>query len=115
MEESDIPGLENVKLPYNLFVDNIKFYLGYDQNAFTEDALVLYTKDPLTYDNTLATEQIKNISLRWIHKKEDGTFKLVTDKDLNSNLKIKWYRYKIGAPSADSYSGVYWTSMEKDN
>lgn len=114
-EESDIPGLENVKLPYNLFVDNIKFYLGYDQNAFTEDALVLYTKDSLTYDNTLATEQIKNISLRWIHKKEDGTFKLITDKDLNSNLKVKWYRYKIGAPSADSYSGVYWTNMEKDN
>lgn len=115
MEESDVPGLENVKLPYNLFVDNVKFYLGYDQNAFTEDALVLYTKDSLTYDNTLATEQIKNISLRWIHKKEDGTFKLITDKDLNSNLKVKWYRYKVGAPSADSYSGVYWTDMEKDD
>jgi hypothetical protein len=28
--------------------------------------------------------------------------------DIFQNTEIRWYRFKMGAPSADEYSGVYW-------
>jgi hypothetical protein len=59
--------------------------MGYDQNAFSEDTIILYTKDSMTYDNKLDPTSLeakiankKTISARWIHKKEDGKFELIT-------------------------------------
>jgi hypothetical protein len=40
---------ETVKMPNNLFVDNVSIYLGYDVNEFSGETLMLTTNDLLTY------------------------------------------------------------------
>jgi hypothetical protein len=31
------------------------------------------------------------------------------------DYEIRWYRYKLGAPSADEYSGVYWEKLNEED
>jgi hypothetical protein len=57
-----------------------------------------------------SNENRKKIDLRWIHKQPDNSFKSISIKD-NLEFNVYWYRYKLGAQSADQYSGVYWTKM----
>jgi hypothetical protein len=33
---------------------------------------------------------------------------VVTESSKLSDYEIRWYKFKMGAPSADKYSGVYW-------
>jgi hypothetical protein len=49
-----------------------------------------------------------------LHQFSDNT---IAQVDVNTELDydVRWYRYNLGAPSADEYSGVYWerTNLEK--
>lgn len=103
-----------VLLPDNIFVNNIKLYIGYDQEQFTEDTLMIYTDNSLSYSNRSAdaAANTKIVKLRWIHKDlETGKFSLLTESSLNENLELRWYRYNLGESAADEYSGVYWTHL----
>jgi hypothetical protein len=53
--------------------------------------------------------------LRWIHDFGNNTLRTVKAED-KENLKyeVKWYKYRLGAPSADKYSGVYWEYINAD-
>jgi len=54
----------------------------------------------------------KRLELRWIHKTNNGLFKSVSENDA-LDYEIRWYRYKLGASSADEYSGVYWSLLSR--
>lgn len=102
---------DNPLLP-NLFTKDAYICLGYDVATFNEDQANIYCLDSKTYsDHYLLEDNQKYIILRWIHKFEDGRIKAVPDTS-NLEYEIRWYRYKLGAPSADEYSGVYWERIE---
>ena len=75
------------------------------------------TLDSKTYviDDDIPPANIsKYIRLRWIHKFENGDIQVVNE-DSKLNYEIRWYRYELGIPSADEYSGVYWARVDDGN
>lgn len=106
-----IPSVDKfgMDLPPNLFVKDPYICVGLSLDSFTEDSATLYTIDSLGYNKILTDkENTKNIQLRWVHYYDDENKYSVINKESELDFDIRWYRYKIGAPSADQYSGVYW-------
>ena len=66
-------------------------------------------------DNISSADISKYIRLRWLHKFENGDIQVVNESSKLSDYDIRWYRYELGAPSADEYSGVYWESVDDGN
>ena len=98
----------------NLYVKDPYITLGYDISQFDEEMVHIYTLDSTTFTATAnpLTNNHKEIHLRWIHQLDDGTFMSITD-ETKYNYEVRWYRYQLGAPSADEYSGVYWKNLSK--
>ena len=97
-------------LSNNLFAKDAYICFGYDVDEFKNEAAFLYSINSSTYNRTGTVEDNKKvINLRWIHRYEDGSLGVVID--LPTDYTIKWYRYRLGAPSADQYSGVYWEDV----
>ena len=92
----------------NLYVKDIYLCLGYDVSEFDDEMIKIYTLDTTTYSRKIEpfTDNAKKIQLRWIHKMPDGSFKSIDRDDIDDyNFKIQWYRYSLGSPSSDIYSG----------
>lgn len=109
---------ETIPLPHNLFVDNIKVYLGYDKNDFKDETLMIYTDDSLGYHYTLEgqenkpSENKKTIQLRWIHKISENEFTLITNNDIdNKKYEVNWFRYSPGWENVDKYAGKNWEKI----
>lgn len=95
----------------NLFTNDVYISLGYDISEFDSEQAYIYTLDSTTYAKTKDDiTNSKQVQLRWIHKTEDNNFISVTEKH-DLDYEIRWYRYCLGAPSADKYSGVYWNLL----
>lgn len=109
-----IPYLDefnNLLVP-NLFTKDPYICLGYDIADFDNDQATIYCLDSYTYSNNfLLDNNKKHIILRWIHQFDDGRIRTVSNKT-TLEYEIRWYRYKLGVPSADEYSGVYWQRLE---
>lgn len=104
----------NPLLP-NLFTKDAYICLGYDVATFDNDQANIYCLDSNTYsDHYLLEDNKKHIILRWIHQFEDGRVKTVPDTT-DLLYEIRWYKYKLGAPSADEYSGVYWERIKNES
>lgn len=107
----------------NLFVNDIYLCFGYDMSIFTEDMVEIYTQQPNTYkhsensSNNGILQNRKEIKMRWVHI-DNGTPIDMIKKDKDSKeerpYEIRWYRYQVGAPAADAYSGVYWTRIKNE-
>lgn len=108
-----IPYLDdfgNLLMP-NLFTKDPYICLGYDIADFDNDQATIYCLDSYTYSNNfLLDNNRKHIILRWIHQFDDGRTRTVSNKT-TLEYEIRWYRYKLGVPSADEYSGVYWQRL----
>ena len=100
----------------NLFVDDVKIYLGYEAGRFTDETLMLYTPDSLTYQYNRNTEENNNnktITLRWIHKIDDSTFELLNGRNLNTDkYEVRWFKYHQGYDIVDKYAGNNWELLE---
>lgn len=98
--------------PNNLFVDNVKIYLGYEKGAFIEDTLMLYTNDSMSYH--YSHENLwKDISLRWIHKVRDNEFTLLNPIDIDgNNYEVHWFKYHPGWENINQYAGKDWKEIE---
>lgn len=109
-----IPYLDefgNLLMP-NLFTKDPYICLGYDITDFDNNQATIYCLDSYTYSNDfLLDNNKKHIILRWIHQFDDGRIRTVSNKT-TLEYEIRWYRYKLGMPSADEYSGVYWQRLE---
>ena len=105
-------GFGEVLISPNLFVKDIYISLGYDANEFDEELVKIYTLQEPTYWRKLDNieDNHKQIHLRWIHKQTNGTFRSIAEND-NLDFEVRWYRYSLGASSADEYSGVYWKKL----
>lgn len=119
-QDNDFVNKEGEKVPYkdeisgddlfpNLFVKDVYLSFGYDVSEYNDGKLSIYSADGIGY-GAENTKNIKEIKARWLHKDENGNFEVV---DINDNLEyeLRWYRYKLGASSADQYSGQYWIRL----
>lgn len=93
----------------NLFVRDVYLCFGYDVSAFGDNQVVLYTVDGRTTYSPAYTPQQnqKQLSARWVHNFGTNDYQTVKSSD-DLDYEVRWYRYRLGAPSADEYSGVYW-------
>ena len=98
----------------NIFIDNIKIYLGYDVEKFSTDTILLYClEDDLTYGaNAQSEQQPKNILARWIHKDEEKGF--ICLKNIVNEFELRWYKQNPSATS-DGYCGKGWKHLEEFN
>lgn len=103
-------GLEPSKKPNNLFVNDVEIYLGYEVGAFTEETLMLYTADSLSYYHKDDDLQ-KDIALRWIHMIDEKNFELLSGKNLNEKFEVHWFRYNPGYEVINQYAGKDWEEV----
>lgn len=103
----------------NLFVNNFKFYFGYELERYDGETLELYPeKSTLTYHHSRQNE-LKTIGLRWIHQTEDGLIELLDESkfikkeelDNQPEFEVRWFRYNFGYPVIDSYAKVNWEQI----
>jgi hypothetical protein len=106
--------------------------LGYTLDEFDGEKSVIYTNNSLTYNTRLvnvAGANKKHIEMRWIHELDskaaealkvdallldshDDNIEIYNDNNKATgeyyDYHTRWYRYNLGSPSADMYSGAYW-------
>ena len=100
----------------NLFVKDAYIAFGYDTRDFENDEIILYSLNNSTFTSSVEDDiNQKKVELRWIHDFGNNSLRTVKAGD-KENLKyeVKWYKYRLGAPSADKYSGVYWEYINAD-
>ena len=98
----------------NLFVQDIFIYVGYDITLYDTDFIQLYSFDNPTFSDSLQPkDQEKTVLLKWVHIAEDGTRMDMSDYQ-EEDFEIRWYKYKLGSPSVDAYSGVHWESVNQN-
>lgn len=96
----------------NIFINNYYICLGNDISEFKGDSLELYSFNETLFNKTNDnSSNSKNIYLRWIHQYEtSNVVKALTNSEITGleNYEVRWYRYKLGAPSPDSFMGAHW-------
>lgn len=99
--------------PNNIFVKDIYMGLGISADEIENEYVRLYSLDGSTYviDDKGQIDS-KTIRLKWVHFDEDGNRAQITEHKKEDTFEVRWYMYEFGAPSADEYSGVYWTAIE---
>lgn len=99
--------------PNNIFVKDIYMGLGISADEIENEYVRLYSLDGSTYviDDKGQIDS-KIIRLKWVHFDEDGNRVQITEHKKEDTFEVRWYMYEFGAPSADEYSGVYWTAIE---
>ena len=99
--------------PNNIFVKDIYMGLGISADEIENEYVRLYSLDGSTYViNDKGQIDSKTIKLKWVHFDEDGNRTQITEHKKEDTFEVRWYAYEFGAPSADEYSGVYWTAIE---
>ena len=109
IEDSQIP--EQQRISDNLFVNNLKIYLGYSLNEFSGDELRLSTNDTLDYSATIDDNR-KFLVLKWIHKIDDTHYELL-NKD-SENIELYWVRYGPTYQPIEHIVGSKWTTDKMD-
>ena len=123
-QNNDFVNYEDVLIPYkgeeneefsesyianlndNLFVNNIKLYLGYPLNAFSGDTLKL-TTDNLTY-SVLDQTGVRNLSLKWIHPIEKNKYILL---DSSADCELYWVKDGETQQTISKIVGNYWNEQ----
>lgn len=90
----------------NLFINNIEILLGYDYTNYNEEFVKLFTFSNTTYGPNKPNDT-KTVELKWVHIDDKGN-RTVMRPTTDGNYEIRWYRYELGSPSDDSYSGVFY-------
>lgn len=95
----------------NLFVQDVKMYMGYELGYFTDETLILHTPDSLTYRYDKA--EAKEINLRWIHKIDETNYEILNTNNFDdNNYEIHWFKYHPGYEKIDQYAGKDWEEVQ---
>lgn len=107
----------DVGLPDNLFVKEPYLSFGYNLNSFTEDTVMLYSFDSLTYTPQASPEQnTKRLMARWIHFDEEGQI-VAIDKasEIPLEAKLHWYKFNLTEGVTDELAGNFWEEITEPN
>jgi hypothetical protein len=86
-------------MPVNLFVDDVKIYFGYEKGKFTDDTLMLFSNDPLSYHYTNLTagnlEEPKMIDYETMDEYYDAVDKYHQalaehNSDADKTVSLRW-------------------------
>lgn len=115
-EDIDVSGLTNAQVlaakkakVQEYLISTIPYITSAPLNTIIRGAndtiwTVTYTYSVRPYQN------LKNILLRWIHKDNStGIIKSVDEATFPAGYEVRWYRFKLGAPSPDQFAGAHWT------
>lgn len=87
-----ISMFDDTKLSNNIFVKNLKLYVGYDINEYNINSVTINTSNSLTFSR-LRDNDKKNINLYWIKEDSDGEYQIIDNSNiLNNNIEIYWAR-----------------------
>jgi hypothetical protein len=64
--------------------------MGYEMGAFTEETLMIFSNDALTYHYT-NEDLSRDVHLRWIHKIENNKFELLNSSNITDKFEVKWF------------------------
>ena len=108
--DNEYLNIEDLK---NLFVSNIKVSFGYDISEYTEDTVLLYTLDSMSYNNSsLPEKNQKTLMVRWIQVTPDGIFCIDDDLELPEGVEIHWYKYELTTQEhVDELAGPFWHEL----
>lgn len=103
-----IPYLDEFEQPIlsNLFINGIEIILGYDYTNYNQEFVKLFTFSNTIYGPNRPNDQ-KMVELKWVHIEDNGN-RVIMKPEVDGNYEIRWYRYELGSPSDDSYSGVFY-------
>lgn len=97
--------------PNNLFVNDVRLYMGYEQGYFTDETLVLHTPGSTTYRYDKV--EAKEVNLRWIHKIDETNYEVLTSKNFDTDkYEIHWFKYEPGYKEIDQYAGKDWKEVQ---
>lgn len=113
-------------LPDNIIVSDIYLSLGYAMNEFTEDTVLLYTYDPVSYVATSAEKDLlRTIQARWVHfENESDSIPKMIDKveeipGIESKIpdytKVHWYRFNRNESAKDDIAGSFWDEIHPES
>ena len=102
----------------NIKVRDVQIDFGIGLDGIDEEYVNIYSPDKTRYGKDEENNN-KEIILRWVHEKKDGSFIYINPLDQSNldtetleylnNVEIKWYRYIVGAAADDAQAGVYWS------
>lgn len=109
---------EGNKLPDNIFVGNIKLYVGYDINKYSSDAVTLSTFDPLTYSQKRTVENnTKHLTLHWVHKLDDYNYEIIDGTNIgDKEIEVYWVRADNSNQNIEIMDivGAGWNNSEQE-
>lgn len=110
-----IPYLDEFEQPIlsNLFINGIEIILGYDYTNYNQEFVKLFTFNNTIYGPNRPNDQ-KTVELKWVHIEDNGN-RIVMKPEIDGSYEIRWYRYMLGSPSDDSYSGVFYKRINPAN
>lgn len=110
-----IPYLDEFEQPIlsNLFINGIEIILGYDYTNYNQEFVKLFTFSNTIYGPNRPNDQ-KTVELKWVHIEDNGN-RVIMKPEIDGNYEIRWYRYELGSPSDDSYSGVFYKRINPAN
>lgn len=96
----------------NLFIKDLYISVGYDSSAFDTDTVVIFSHNDNQYEATTMPPEkdYKKIQLRWVHKFDDDSIKVVDDLD----YELYWYRKVLGESSHIPQSGADWRLLSSE-
>lgn len=118
----DIEGNEiDVAEEANIFASNVNVSFGYALEKYTEDSVILYTTDEMTYSTKEGSNK-KTLKMHWAHlnqsnlmvsidKNDDPQLTDFEQKLLKHIDGIKWYRWKFENDIVDTIAGAFWEEM----
>lgn len=122
-QDSNFIDASGNKIPYldefeqlilsNLFINGIEIILGYDYTNYNQEFVKLFTFSNTIYGPNRPNDQ-KTVELKWVHIEDNGN-RIVMKPEVDGNYEIRWYRYELGSPSDDSYSGVFYKRINPAN
>ena len=119
IEGDPIANIPESKINNNIFIRNLKIYLGYDISTFTEDSVKISTPGYPYYNKAdIQTDLLhggrRYLNLRWIHKISDNEYISLTKEDVvKKNIKVYWFKYALNQSNSEFTQiagGPNWTT-----
>lgn len=84
---------ELVPCSKNIFVDDLRIYLGYDKKELSDNFIQIYSSEGLVFGGALDNVNI-DLTARWFHKNKNGDFDLYPESIIQEEAyEIKWFEY----------------------
>lgn len=112
-----IANIPSEKMNNNIFMKDLKIYLGYSLSEFNGDSVKISTPNYTSYNKLDTQTEVAGgkrfLNLRWIHQIGENEYVSFTNDDVaKNNIKIYWLRYALNqnrSELTEIAGGTNWT------